>query len=33
VARPSVAGASYGDIAGDIRDVLNAAGLRGGGAG
>src|SRR4029453_8431298 len=33
VARPSVAEASYGDIAGDIRDVLNAAGLRGGDAG
>ena len=32
VARPSVAGASYRDIAGDIRDVLNAAGLRGGDA-
>jgi ribonuclease P protein component len=30
VARPSVAGASYREIAGDIRDVLNAAGLRGG---
>ena len=33
VARPSVAGASYREIAGDIRDVLNAAGLRGGDAG
>jgi ribonuclease P protein component len=33
VARPSVAGASYRDIAGDIGDVLNAAGLRGGDAG
>jgi ribonuclease P protein component len=32
VARPSVAGASYRDIAGDIREVLNAAGLRGGDA-
>jgi ribonuclease P protein component len=30
VARPSVAGASYGQIAGDIRDLLSAAGLRGG---
>jgi ribonuclease P protein component len=30
VARPSVAGASYGQIAGDIRHLLNAAGLRGG---
>src|SRR4029450_6890920 len=29
VARPSVAGASYGDIAGDIRDVVKGAG-RGG---
>ena len=33
VARPSVAGASYRDIAGDIREVLNAAGLGGGDAG
>jgi ribonuclease P protein component len=33
VARPSVAGASYRDIAGDVREVLNAAGLRGGDAG
>ena len=33
VARPSVAGASYREIAGDIRDVLNAAGLRGGDGG
>ena len=33
VARPSVAGASYREIAGDIRDVLSAAGLRGGDAG
>ena len=32
VARPSVAAASYREIAGDIRDVLNAAGLRGGDA-
>jgi hypothetical protein len=30
VARPSVAGASYGEVAGDLRDVLSAAGLRGG---
>ena len=28
VARPSVAGASYGDVAGDMRTVLAAAGLR-----
>jgi ribonuclease P protein component len=33
VARPSVSGASYREIAGDIRDALNAAGLRGGDAG
>ena len=33
VARPSVAGASYRELAGDIRDVLNAAGLRGGDSG
>ena len=33
VARPSVAGASYGQIAGDIRDLLSAAGLRGGDGG
>ena len=32
VARPSVAGASYREIAGDIRDLLNAAGLHGGDA-
>ena len=30
VARPSVAGASYREIAGDLRELLNAAGLRGG---
>src|SRR6266511_4785195 len=30
VARPSVADVSYGGVAGDLRDVLNAAGLRGG---
>lgn len=30
VARPSVAGVSYREVAGDLRDVLNAAGLRGG---
>jgi hypothetical protein len=30
VARPSVAGASYREIAGDIRELLSAAGLRGG---
>ena len=30
VARPSVAGASYREIAGDIRELLRAAGLRGG---
>jgi ribonuclease P protein component len=30
VARPSVAGASYREVAGDLRDVLSAAGLRGG---
>jgi hypothetical protein len=28
VARPSVAGASYRDVAGDMRTVLAAAGLR-----
>jgi ribonuclease P protein component len=33
VARPSVAGVSYREIAGDIRNVLNAAGLGGGDAG
>jgi ribonuclease P protein component len=33
VARPSVAGASYREISGDIRDVLNAAGLHGGDGG
>jgi hypothetical protein len=33
VARPSVAVASYGQIAGDLRELLNAAGLRGGGDG
>jgi ribonuclease P protein component len=33
VARPSVAGASYREVAGDLRDVLSAAGLRGGGGG
>jgi ribonuclease P protein component len=33
VARPSVADVSYGEVAGDLRDVLNAAGLRGGDAG
>jgi ribonuclease P protein component len=33
VARPSVAGASYREIAGDIRDVLSSAGLRGGDGG
>ena len=33
VARPSVAGASYREIAGDLRELLNAAGLRGGGPG
>ncbi len=32
VARPSVAGASYREIAGDIRALLNAAGLHGGDA-
>jgi len=32
VARPSVAEASYREIAGDIRDLLNAAGLHGGDA-
>jgi ribonuclease P protein component len=32
VARPSVADASYREIAGDIRDLLNAAGLHGGDA-
>jgi ribonuclease P protein component len=32
VARPSVAGASYREIAGDIRELLNAAGLHGGDA-
>ena len=30
VARLSVAGASYREVAGDLRDVLSAAGLRGG---
>jgi ribonuclease P protein component len=30
VARPSVAGVSYREVAGDLRDVLSAAGLRGG---
>ncbi|HYY82037.1 MAG TPA: ribonuclease P protein component [Actinomycetes bacterium] len=30
VARPSVAGASYHDVAGDLRGVLSAAGLHGG---
>jgi ribonuclease P protein component len=30
IARPSVAGASYREVAGDLRDVLSAAGLRGG---
>src|ERR687887_1990068 len=30
VARPSVAGASYRDVAGDLRGVLSAAGLHGG---
>jgi ribonuclease P protein component len=33
VARPSVADVSYGEVAGDLRDVLNAAGLRGGNGG
>jgi ribonuclease P protein component len=33
VARPSVAGASYREVAGDLRDVLGAAGLRGGDGG
>jgi ribonuclease P protein component len=33
VARPSVAEASYREVAADIRDVLNAAGLRGGDGG
>ena len=33
VARPSVAGASYHQVAGDLRDVLGAAGLRGGDGG
>ena len=33
VARPSVAGASYREIAGDIRELLSAAGLRGGDGG
>ena len=33
VARPSVAEASYREIAGDIRELLNAAGLRGGDTG
>ena len=33
VARPSVAGASYRELAGDLRDVLSAAGLRGGDGG
>jgi ribonuclease P protein component len=33
VARPSVAGASYHEVAGDLRDVLSAAGLRGGDGG
>ena len=32
VARPNVAGASFRDLAGDLRDMLNAAGLRGGDA-
>ena len=32
VARPSVAGASYREIASDVRDVLNSAGLLGGDA-
>jgi ribonuclease P protein component len=33
VARPSVADVSYGEVAGALRDVLNAAGLRGGNGG
>jgi ribonuclease P protein component len=33
VARPSVAGVSYREVAGDLRDVLSAAGLRGGDGG
>ena len=33
VARPSVAAASYRELAGDLREVLNAAGLRRAGAG
>jgi ribonuclease P protein component len=33
VARPSVAGASYRDVAGDLRTVLAAAGLRTGDGG
>jgi ribonuclease P protein component len=33
VARPSVAGASYRDVAGDLQGVLGAAGLRGGDSG
>jgi ribonuclease P protein component len=33
VARPSVADVTYGEVAGDLRDVLNAAGLRGGNGG
>jgi ribonuclease P protein component len=33
VARPSVADVSYGEVAGDLRDVLSAAGLRGGNGG
>jgi ribonuclease P protein component len=33
VARPSVADVTYGEVAGDLRDVLSAAGLRGGNGG
>jgi len=33
VARPNVAGVSYREVAGDLRDVLSAAGLRGGDGG
>jgi len=33
VARPGVAGVSYREVAGDLRDVLSAAGLRGGDGG
>jgi hypothetical protein len=33
VARPSVAEASYREVAAEIRDLLNAAGLRGGDGG